>query len=265
MAKLTKDDFTKDEDGDFNAGVHWVMVYRCRGGFSARVSSSEWYSAMGVATVGSGSGFASEDDALQWGIDCINDIPLRLACAALETAFEAMAEWLPLVLPALATARAEAALAEREACAEILGRASNYKHDALEWLPLGDPRARELVEARDALTDALDAIRARTTPATFSTDTLAAIAEARGLRVVEPELVADVPVLRWECDLHSIARCGQWVLEADSEEWTVWVDSPGPVARLLVAGATTERAERAVNRSAAEGALRKLGVAFRTE
>ena len=112
---------------------------------------------------------------------------------------------------------------------------------------------------------ARDRIRARTTPATLSTDTLAAIAEARGLRVVEPELVAEVPVLRWECDLHSIARFGQWVLEADADEWTVWVDSPGPRARLLVAGATTERTERAVNRRAAEAAMRKLGVAFRTE
>lgn len=108
-------------------------------------------------------------------------------------------------------------------------------------------------------------IRARTTPDTLSTDTLAAIAEARGLRVVEPELVAEVPVLQWECDLHSIARFGQWVLEADAEAWAVWVDSPGPAARLLVAEATTERTERAVNRSAAEDALRKLGVAFRTE
>ena len=74
-----------------------------------------------------------------------------------------------------------------------------------------------------------------------------------------------MPLLRWECDLHSVARLGQWVLEADSTEWAVWVDSPGPVARLLVAGATAPLTERAINRRAAEDALRKLGVAFRTE
>lgn len=73
------------------------------------------------------------------------------------------------------------------------------------------------------------------------------------------------PVLRWDCDLHSIARFGRWVLEADAEKWTVWVDSPGPVARLLVAGATTKRVERVINRRAAENALRKFGVTFRTE
>ena len=176
---------------------------------------------------------------------------------------------------ALATARAEAALAEREACAQWFeDRAASYERRAT--LVAGNPAsfggaavAEDVVES---LTTAgaqarLDArtIRARTTPDTLSTDTLAAIAEARGLRVVEPELVAEVPVLQWECDLHSIARFGQWVLEADAEAWAVWVDSPGPAARLLVAEATTERTERAVNRSAAEDALRKLGVAFRTE
>ena len=122
-----------------------------------------------------------------------NAPPLRSVCSASKGDATA-------IVTMLATARAEAALAEREACAEILGRASNCKHDALEWLPLGDPRARELVEARDALTDALDAIRARTTPDTLSSDTLAAIAESRGLRVVEQEHLAELEALRAAVD-----------------------------------------------------------------
>lgn len=175
----------------------------------------------------------------------------------------------------LVTARAEAALAEREACAQWFeDRAASYERRAtlVADNPASFGGAAVAEDVVESLTTAgaqarLDArtIRARTTPDTLSTDTLAAIAEARGLRVVEPELVAEVPVLQWECDLHSIARFGQWVLEADAEAWAVWVDSPGPAARLLVAEATTERTERAVNRSAAEDALRKLGVAFRTE
>jgi len=75
----------------------------------------------------------------------------------------------------------------------------------------------------------------------------------------------NAPVLQWDCDQHSIARFGRWVLEADAEKWTVWVDSPGPVARLLMAGAITKRTESVVNRRAAENALREFGVTFRTE
>lgn len=43
-------------------------------------------------------------------------------------------------------------------------------------------------------------IRARTTPDTLSTDTLAAIAEARGLRLVEPEHLAELEALRAAVD-----------------------------------------------------------------
>lgn len=75
----------------------------------------------------------------------------------------------------------------------------------------------------------------------------------------------NAPVLQWDCDQHSIARFGRWVLEADAEKWTVWVDSPGPVARLLMAGAITKRTESVVNRRAAENALREFGVTFRAE
>lgn len=57
--------------------------------------------------------------------------------------------------------RAEAALAEREACAEILSKAADRMDDALELLSVGEPRWREIVEARNALIAARDAIRAR--------------------------------------------------------------------------------------------------------
>lgn len=85
-----------------------------------------------------------------------------------------------LVAPFVEAARAEAALAEREACAALaLDRAERWHH-----LMPGTPRNEAQAVAF--------AIRARTTPATLSTDTLAAIAEARGLRVVTAERVAEL-------------------------------------------------------------------------
>ena len=97
--------------------------------------------------------------------------------------------------PFVATARTEAALAEREACAAWFDdRAASYERQStlVRDNPAsfgGDSVAQELAEnLADAGAQArLDArtIRARTTPATLSTDTLAAIAEARGLRVVK--------------------------------------------------------------------------------
>lgn len=120
-------------------------------------------------------------------------------------------EWIEsLVGPALATARAEAALAEREACAQWFDdRAASHERSAT--LVTGNPAsfgggsvAQELAES---LTTAgaqarLDArvIRARTAPATLSSDTLAAIAEARGLRLVEPEHLAELEALRAAVD-----------------------------------------------------------------
>jgi hypothetical protein len=110
----------------------------------------------------------------------------------------------------LVTARAEAALAEREACAQWFeDRAASYERRAT--LVAGNPAsfggaavAEDVVES---LTTAgaqarLDArtIRARTTPDTLSTDTLAAIAEARGLRLVEPEHLAELEALRAAVD-----------------------------------------------------------------
>lgn len=108
-------------------------------------------------------------------------------------------EWVDsLVGPALATARAEAALAEREACVSVL----DAEIAALE--ALGDERdyrGTTVVGWRiKSVRAARDAIHARTTPATLSTDTLAAIAEARGLRVVEPEHLAELEALRAAVD-----------------------------------------------------------------
>lgn len=102
----------------------------------------------------------------------------------------------------LATARAEAALAEREACAQWFDdRAANYERRAK--LVADNPASfggnRIAEDVAETLSEKgaqarLDArtIRASTTPATLSTDTLAAIAEARGLRLVEPEYLAEL-------------------------------------------------------------------------
>jgi hypothetical protein len=105
----------------------------------------------------------------------------------------------------LATARAEAALAEREACAEV--------GDALID-NLG--RAYEAPE-RCAIRDFMRDIRARTTPATLSTETLAAIAEARGLRIVKPGLVTE-PVAQ----APSCAICGKPASCIGSYEESEW-------------------------------------------
>ncbi len=88
--------------------------------------------------------------------------------------------------PFVATARAEAALAEREACVFDV-----------------EPALREALGGMFRTVYAfavVDALRARTTPATLSNDTLAAIAEARGLRVVEPEHLAELEALRAAVD-----------------------------------------------------------------
>ena len=107
----------------------------------------------------------------------------------------------------LVTARAEAALAEREACAQWFeDRAASYERRAtLVAASFGGAAVVE--DVVESLTTAgaqarLDArtIRARTTPDTLSTDTLAAIAEARGLRLVEPEHLAELEALRAAVD-----------------------------------------------------------------
>lgn len=132
-----------------------------------------------------------------------NAPPLRSVCSASKGDATA-------IVTMLATARAEAALAEREACAQWFeDRAASYERRAT--LVAGNPAsfgggsvAQELAES---LTTAgaqarLDArvIRARTAPATLSSDTLAAIAEARGLRLVEPEHLAELEALRAAVD-----------------------------------------------------------------
>lgn len=90
----------------------------------------------------------------------------------------------------LVTARAEAALAEREACAMIADvRAARQRH-----------RHTAVRAAADEASRIRGEIRARTTPDTLSTDTLAAIAEARGLRLVEPEHLAELEALRAAVD-----------------------------------------------------------------
>lgn len=150
MKKFTAEDFTEFEDGDYSAPSHphWICIRGTRpGDYYARVSSSDWrdeHTGRG-STVDSESGFASIDEALQWGVDCVNDIPLRLACWALETAFAEMGEWLPLVTPFVDAARAE----EREACAQIVEARVRYsRHRRAAMREVGDEALRMAREIR---------------------------------------------------------------------------------------------------------------------
>lgn len=174
---------------------------------------------------------------------------------ALNGAIDVASDMLAVCDRRIATARAETALAEREACAEVASSRSRWAYE-------GAAQAA----ARGEAIEIEHAIRARTTSATLSTETLAAIAEARGLRVVEPELLEGLepPALRWDIDEHSTARVGPWSLEASALGWSVYVESP-LTGRELIADECTDRVERSVNRRAAEAALRSLGVAFRVE
>lgn len=162
------------------------------------------------------------------------------------------------VRAAIATARAEAALAEREACAEIARGSAEMAR-----LPKGWEAARGEAIAID------HAIRARTTPATLSTETLAAIAEARGLRVVEPELLAGLepPVLRWRDDEQCWgAIVGPWRVEATEGSWRVRCEHK--IEGVYEGRSTIDfgrKSDLRDNRRAAEAALRSLGVAFRVE
>lgn len=150
----------------------------------------------------------------------------------------------------LATARAEAALAEREALVFYVDRALRYA--------LGGVFRTAYVLA------VADAFRARTTSATLSTETLAAIAEARGLRVVEPELLAGLepPVLRWGYTAahESEAKVSGWHLTAAERNWALIHESG-----VKVLSPRPNRADERDNRLVAEAALRSLGVAFRVE
>ena len=114
----------------------------------------------------------------------------------------------------LATARAEAALAEREALVFYVDRALR---DALG----GVFRTAYVLAVADAF-------RARTTSATLSTETLAAIAEARGLRVVEPGLLATAERERDE------ARAELASMRADLAALTARVETEIPAACAAV-------------------------------
>jgi hypothetical protein len=121
-----------------------------------------------------------------------NAPPLRSVCSASKGDATA-------IVTMLATDRAEAALAEREACVAAIEKLlAEHRANMVEACC---PRHRgDAALMADACHHGADAIRARTTPATMSTDTLAAIAEARGLRVVEPERLAELEALRAAVD-----------------------------------------------------------------
>lgn len=145
----TKFDWVDDGDGTLSArygSLFFMVTPHADDQWTARVSVK------GVAIYDES--FDGRDAAIRW---CGRRLP-------------------EIVDPLVATARAEAALAEREALVFYVDRALR---DALG----GAFRTAYVLAVADAF-------RARTTPATLSTETLAAIAEARGLRVVEPELLA---------------------------------------------------------------------------
>lgn len=180
-------------------------------------------------------------------LDCCHFRSLDEAKAALE-------QWVrEYVAPFVEAARAEAALAEREACAGIASDVCDS--DVSGYMSLG---ASEIVSA----------IRARTTPATLSTDTLAAIAEARGLRLVEPEYLAEIesaapPVLRWGYTAAhaSEARVAGWHLSAAPRMWAAIHEESG----VKVLSPRPNLASEHENRRAVEALIRSLGVPFRTE
>jgi hypothetical protein len=130
---------------------------------------------------------STERVTLGWSI---NHTGQRFACMAAEKMLDAY------IAPFIDTARAEAALAEREACAALVEREREKR--------LGFAKTSATPEFYGGQAAVLgltvDAIRARTATATLSTDTLAAIAEARGLRVVEPEHLAELEALRAAVD-----------------------------------------------------------------
>lgn len=138
----------------------------------------------------------------------------------------------------LAAARAEAALAEREALVFYVDRALR---DALG----GVFRTAYVLAVADAF-------RARTTPATLSTETLAAIAEARGLRVVEPELLAAAERERDE------ARAELAQERADLAALTARVEAEIPAACAAVR-------ERTIAECVAFAVATEAGLAMRGE
>jgi hypothetical protein len=169
----------------------------------------------------------------------------------------------------LVTARAEAALAEREALLrEIEDGVSSHSRgaDASTRAFVDGFVARELERLRDR-------IRARTTPDTLSTDTLAAIAEARGLCVVEPEHIAELqaaaktlsemPVLLWTRDgSKDTATVAGLTLLASNLDWRVEVTKTG---KLIDAGVIMADGIVAARICAARCASEVLGVTLPAE
>lgn len=185
---------------------------------------------------------------------------------AAQDAADAMLD--ELAAPLVATARAEAALAEREAYTKTLVDLHTRLECDVHRPSRGSEAFYVAVGCATGVKLALGALRSPVgeDAAKISNAALAAIAAARGLRVVESELVADVPVLRWfpaESGPNHVASVGRWVLEASTEHWAVMVTyEDGGVKDEVSDGTATGSLEAMC---AAQDELRKLGVAFRTE
>lgn len=150
---------------------------------------------------------------------------------------------------------AAAVEAEREACAAVAR--DLVDSDVGGYLSLGARAALSSIRAR-----------ARSAPATLSTEALAAIVEARGLRLVEPEYLAELesaapPVLRWGYTAAhaSEARVAGWHLSAAPRNWTAIHEESG----VKVLSPRPNLASEHENRRAVEALIRSLGVPFRTE
>ncbi len=143
-------------------------------------------------------------------------------------------EWVEslVVGPLLATARAEAALAEREACVSAL----DAEIAALEALgDERDERGTTVVGWRIKSVRAVhDRIRARTAPATLSADTLAAIAEARGLRVVEPEYLAELEAAAKDASAAAMAEREACAVHLEESARTLDTIAAGLVAGSML-------------------------------
>lgn len=134
-----------------------------------------------------------------------NAPPLRSVCSASRGDATA-------IVTMLATARAEAALAEREAMTARFAKSASIIEGLIADCDDAESRRTYSIQL-DMVSAARDAIRAHTTPATLSNDTLAAIAEARGLRVVQPERLAELEAAARDAAAERNACAASLVLE----------------------------------------------------
>lgn len=185
---------------------------------------------------------------------------------AAQDAADAMLD--ELVAPLVAIARAEGALAEQEAYTKALVDLHARLERDVHRPSRGSEAFYVAVGCASGVKLALGALRSPVgeDAAMLSNDTLAAIAEARGMVMVDRQVLSDVPVLRWvpaESGPNHVASVGRWVLEASTGHWSVMSTYENGGVKDEVSGGAALNSREAM--LAAQDELRKLGVAFRTE